>query len=71
MNRACRLAVGEWITDAPPSVLERLGVQPAPLFPKRCRPALVPVSRSSCTWSWTVTLTMAGWATTNATIRQV
>ncbi|MFB7438257.1 transposase family protein [Streptomyces mirabilis] len=29
-------AVGEWITDAPPSVLERLGVRPDPLSPKRC-----------------------------------
>ncbi|MET8246638.1 ISAs1 family transposase [Streptomyces sp. NPDC005202] len=33
------LAVGEWITDAPPSVLERLGVRPDPLSPKRCLPA--------------------------------
>ncbi|MFC8536748.1 hypothetical protein ACFUJY_22840 [Streptomyces sp. NPDC057249] len=33
------MAVGEWITDAPPSVLECLGVRPDPLFPKRCLPA--------------------------------
>lgn len=32
-------AVGEWITDAPPSVLERLGVRPDPPSPKRCLPA--------------------------------
>ncbi|MCX5098233.1 transposase family protein [Streptomyces sp. NBC_00439] len=31
------LAVGEWIADAPPSVLEHLGIRPDPLFPKRCR----------------------------------
>ena len=30
------LAVGEWITDTPPSVLERLGVRPDPLSPKPC-----------------------------------
>nr|WP_253268260.1 transposase family protein [Streptomyces asoensis] len=29
------LAVGEWIADAPPSVLERLGIRPDPLCPKR------------------------------------
>ncbi|MEW2403464.1 hypothetical protein [Streptomyces sp. NPDC046862] len=28
-------AVGEWIADAPSTVLERLGVRPAPVFPKR------------------------------------
>lgn len=33
------LAVGEWIADAPPSVLQRLGVRPDPLCPKRCLPA--------------------------------
>lgn len=39
------LAVGEWITDAPPSVLERLGVRPDPLSPKRCLPAEATVRR--------------------------
>ncbi|MFF4792915.1 ISAs1 family transposase [Streptomyces sp. NPDC001276] len=33
------LAVGEWIVDAPPSVLQRLGVRPDPLCPKRSLPA--------------------------------
>ncbi|KAK1177256.1 transposase family protein [Streptomyces sp. NBS 14/10] len=32
-------AVGERITDAPPSVLQRLGVRPDPLSPKWCLPA--------------------------------
>ncbi|MFD7409714.1 transposase family protein [Streptomyces sp. NPDC059866] len=39
------LAVGEWITDAPPSVLKRLGVRPDPLSPKRCLPAEATVRR--------------------------
>lgn len=39
------LAVGEWIADAPPSVLEHLGVRPDPLFPKRCLPAETTVRR--------------------------
>ncbi|MEU1371093.1 transposase family protein [Streptomyces sp. NPDC005803] len=39
------LAVGEWITDAPPSALERLGVRPDPLSPKRCLPAEATVRR--------------------------
>ncbi|MER7221147.1 MULTISPECIES: transposase family protein [Streptomyces] len=39
------LAVGEWITDAPPFVLERLGVRPDPLSPKRCVPAEATVRR--------------------------
>ncbi|MFK4227969.1 transposase family protein [Streptomyces sp. NPDC019890] len=39
------LAVGEWITGAPPSVLERLGVRPDPLSPKRCLPAEAMVRR--------------------------
>ncbi|MEN1883107.1 transposase family protein [Streptomyces mirabilis] len=38
-------AVGEWITDAPPSVLERLGVRPDPLSPKRCLPTEATVRR--------------------------
>ncbi|MFH9193493.1 hypothetical protein [Streptomyces globisporus] len=29
------LAVGEWIADAPPQVLERLGVRPDPVLPRR------------------------------------
>ncbi|MFE7569822.1 transposase family protein [Streptomyces sp. NPDC057539] len=29
------LAVGEWVADAPPAVLERLGIPIDPLFPKR------------------------------------
>ncbi|MDO0933775.1 ISAs1 family transposase [Streptomyces sp. DG2A-72] len=39
------LAVGEWITDAPPPVLERLGVRPDPLSPKWCLPAEATVRR--------------------------
>lgn len=39
------LAVGEWITDAPPSILERLGVRSDPLSPKRCVPAEATVRR--------------------------
>ncbi|MFI9306635.1 transposase family protein [Streptomyces triculaminicus] len=38
-------AVGEWITDAPPSVLECLGVRPHPPFPRRCLPAEATVRR--------------------------
>ncbi|MER5664617.1 transposase family protein [Streptomyces mirabilis] len=38
-------AVGEWITNAPLSVLERLGVRPDPLSPKRCLPAEATVRR--------------------------
>lgn len=38
-------AVGGWITDAPPSVLERLGVRPDPLSPKRCLPTEATVRR--------------------------
>ncbi|WP_327425930.1 transposase family protein [Streptomyces sp. NBC_01236] len=41
----CLPAVGEWITDAPPSVLERLGVRPDPLPPKRCLPTEATVRR--------------------------
>ncbi len=33
------LAVGEWIADAPPQVLERLGVRPDPVLPRRLVPA--------------------------------
>ncbi|MFJ2582688.1 ISAs1 family transposase [Kitasatospora aureofaciens] len=29
------LAVGEWITDAPPQVLERFGLRPDPVLPRR------------------------------------
>ncbi|MFD1313969.1 transposase family protein, partial [Streptomyces kaempferi] len=32
------LAVGEWITDAPPHVLEHVGMRLAPLFPERSVP---------------------------------
>ncbi|MEU9181719.1 ISAs1 family transposase [Streptomyces sp. NPDC048550] len=39
------LAVGEWIADAPSCVLERLGIRPDPLFPKRCTPAETTVRR--------------------------
>ena len=38
-------AVGEWITDAPPSLAERLGARPDPLSPKRCPPAEATVRR--------------------------
>nr|WP_308401709.1 hypothetical protein [Streptomyces noursei] len=31
------LAVGEWIADAPPHVLERLSVRPDPVLPRRQR----------------------------------
>ncbi|MEW2192727.1 ISAs1 family transposase [Streptomyces microflavus] len=39
------LAVGEWIVDAPPQVLERLGVQPDPVLPRRPVPAEATVRR--------------------------
>ena len=39
------LAVGEWIADAPPQVLERLGVQPDPVLPRRPVPAEATVRR--------------------------
>ncbi|MET8498629.1 ISAs1 family transposase [Streptomyces microflavus] len=39
------LAVGEWIVDAPPQVLERLGVQPDPVLPRRPPPAEATVRR--------------------------
>ncbi|MFF1917359.1 transposase family protein [Streptomyces sp. NPDC058239] len=54
------LAVGEWITDAPPSVLERLGVRPDPRSPKRsCR------RRRRCVGCWaasTATCWTGRWA---------
>ncbi|MFF1478524.1 transposase family protein [Streptomyces sp. NPDC058301] len=46
------LVVGEWITDAPPSALERPGLRPDPLFPKRCLPAEATVRRLT---RWRVT----------------
>ncbi|MFD3658942.1 transposase family protein [Streptomyces sp. NPDC058620] len=39
------LAVGEWIADAPPHVLERVGVRLDPLLPKRVRPTETTVRR--------------------------
>ncbi|MGW5433358.1 ISAs1 family transposase [Streptomyces sp. NPDC004059] len=39
------LAVGEWIADAPPQVLERLGVRPDPVLPRRLVPAETTVRR--------------------------
>lgn len=39
------LAVGEWITDAPPRVLEHVGVRLDPLFPKRSLPVETTVRR--------------------------
>ncbi|MFJ5534150.1 transposase family protein [Streptomyces sp. NPDC093261] len=39
------LAVGEWIADAPSTVLEHLGVEPNPLFSKRRLPAQATVRR--------------------------
>ncbi|MEW2152106.1 transposase family protein [Streptomyces albidoflavus] len=39
------LAVGEWIADAPPQVLERLGVRPDPVLPRRLVPAETTVCR--------------------------
>ncbi|WP_406389681.1 transposase family protein [Streptomyces sp. NBC_00887] len=39
------LALGEWINDAPPSVVERPGVRTDPLSPKRCLPAEATVRR--------------------------
>lgn len=32
------LAVGEWIADAPPHVLERFGMRPDPVLPRRLVP---------------------------------
>jgi hypothetical protein len=39
------LAVGEWIADAPPHILQRLGIRLDPLFPKRFLPAETTVPR--------------------------
>lgn len=39
------LAVGEWIADAPPQVLERPGVRPDPMLPRRLAPAETTVRR--------------------------
>jgi predicted transposase YbfD/YdcC len=39
------LAVGEWITDAPPPVLQQLGVRPDPLLPGRLLPSETAVRR--------------------------
>ena len=39
------LAVGEWIADAPPHVLEQVGVRVDPLTPHRCLPAETTVRR--------------------------
>jgi len=39
------LAVGEWIADAPPQVLEGLGVCPDPVLPRRLVPAEATVRR--------------------------
>nr|WP_167344223.1 ISAs1 family transposase [Streptomyces novaecaesareae] len=39
------LAVGEWIADVPPQVLERLGVRPDPVLPRRLVPAEATVRR--------------------------
>lgn len=39
------LAVGEWIADAPPHVLERLGVRPDPVLPRRLVPSEATVRR--------------------------
>jgi DDE_Tnp_1-associated len=39
------LAVGEWIADAPPHILERLGIRRDPLFPKRVLPTETTVRR--------------------------
>ncbi|GAB2901145.1 ISAs1 family transposase [Streptomyces mayteni] len=39
------LAVSEWIADAPPHILQRLGVRLDPLFPKRFLPAESTVRR--------------------------
>ncbi|WP_456243142.1 ISAs1 family transposase [Streptomyces europaeiscabiei] len=39
------LAVGEWIVDTPPQLLEPLGVRPDPLCPKRNLPAETTVRR--------------------------
>ncbi|MEI5519847.1 ISAs1 family transposase [Streptomyces brasiliscabiei] len=39
------LAVSEWIADAPPHILQRLGIRLDPLFPKRLLPAETTVRR--------------------------
>ncbi|MFJ9026530.1 ISAs1 family transposase [Streptomyces sp. NPDC102259] len=39
------LAVSEWIADAPPHILERLGIHLDPLFPQRLLPAETTVRR--------------------------
>ncbi|MFJ1644826.1 transposase family protein [Streptomyces sp. NPDC088258] len=38
-------AVSEWIADAPPGILQRLGIRLDPLFPQRCLPAETTVRR--------------------------
>ncbi|WP_229854924.1 transposase family protein [Streptomyces filipinensis] len=42
---ASLLAGSEWVADAPPHVLERLGIRLDPLFPKRLLPAETTVRR--------------------------
>ena len=39
------LAVGEWIADAPPHVLERLGVRLDPVLPRRVVPSEATIRR--------------------------
>ncbi|MER6571675.1 ISAs1 family transposase [Streptomyces sp. NPDC001093] len=44
-NLTSLLAVGEWISDAPPHVLDRLGVRADPVLPRRLVPAEATVRR--------------------------
>lgn len=39
------LAVGEWIADAPPNVLQHVGIRSDPVMPRRLRPAEATVRR--------------------------
>lgn len=39
------LAIGEWIADTPPQLLEHLGTRPDPLLPRRCLPTESTVRR--------------------------
>ncbi|MFG3120804.1 transposase family protein [Streptomyces sp. NPDC048201] len=56
------LAVGEWIADAPPHVLERLGVRPDTVLPRRLVPSEVTVRRLlACIDGGVLDRAVAGW----------
>ncbi|WP_235902235.1 transposase family protein [Streptomyces sp. 1-11] len=56
------LAVGEWVADAPPQVLERLGVRPDPVLPRRLVPAETTVRRLlACVHGDALDRAVGGW----------